>query len=108
MAKYYVESGNFKLIVNAADARRAALWAVHRALEHILPGEEEEAAQNLDLNLDDKSLGLSVALSERGFDREDATRFDTLDVVNEWSQLMSALSRMQSDLQVAENEIPLM
>ncbi|MHC2069152.1 hypothetical protein ACYFX5_16900 [Bremerella sp. T1] len=104
MAKYYVESGSLKLVIDAADARRAALWAVHRALEHILPNEEEE----LDVdNLPEVEpvgtmvLGDAIRLSERGFENNDTVQFETLDVVAEWSQLMSALSNMENDLKMA-------
>ncbi len=104
MAKYYVESGSLKLVIDAADARRAALWAVHRALEHILPNEEEE----LDVdNLPEVEpvgtmvLGDAIRLSERGFENNDTVQFETLDVVAEWSQLMSALSNMENDLKIA-------
>jgi len=95
MAKYYVESGTVRLIVSAADPRRAALWTVHRTLEHILPDapvvieSEDEKFQ---------VLGDRVRLSERGFDRADSAEFDTLELVSEWSRLMIALSKMESDL----------
>ncbi|PQO31739.1 hypothetical protein [Blastopirellula marina] len=104
MAKFYVESGSLRLIVDAADARRAALWAVHRALEHILPNEEEE----LDVdNLPEVEpigamvLGDAIRLSERGFENTDATQFETLDIISEWSQLMQALTRMENELRAA-------
>jgi len=104
MAKYYVESGSMRLIVDAADARRAALWSVHRTLEHILPQEEEE----LDVdNLPEVEpvgamvLGDAIRLSERGFENSDVVQFDTLDVVSEWSRLMMALSHMESELKAA-------
>ncbi len=101
MAKFYIESGSLRLIVDAADARRAALWAVHRALEHILPNEEEE----LDVDnlpevepIGSMVLGDAIRLSERGFENADAAQFETLDVVSEWSQLMQALTRMENEL----------
>lgn len=101
MAKFYVESGSLRLVVDASDARRAALWAVHRSLEHILPNENEE----LDVdNLPEVEpigamvLGDAIRLSERGFENQDAVHYDTLDVVSEWSQLMTALTRMEREL----------
>jgi len=104
MAKYYVESGSLRLIVDAADARRAALWAVHRALEHLLPNEEEE----LDVDnlpevepVDAMVLGDAIRLSERGFENLDVTQFETLEIVGEWSQLMLALSSMENELKAA-------
>ena len=33
MAKYYVESGEIRLIVQAEDPRMAALWTMHSAME---------------------------------------------------------------------------
>ncbi len=104
MAKFYVQSGSFRLIVDATDARRAALWTVHRALEQILPNQDEE----LDVDhlpacepVGAMVLGDAIRLSERGFDTTDTTQFETLDVVSEWSQLMMALSKMESDLRAA-------
>lgn len=101
MAKFYVESGSLRLIVDAADARRAALWTVHRAMEHILPTEEEE----LDVDnlpeiepVGSMVLGDAIRLSERGFENEDVTHYETLDIVSEWSQLMQALTRMENEL----------
>jgi hypothetical protein len=32
-------------------------------------------------------------VSERGFDRDDAEEYDTLDVITEWNQLLVALDR---------------
>ncbi|GAA4431958.1 hypothetical protein [Bremerella cremea] len=104
MAKFYVESGTLRLIVDAADARRAALWAVHRSLEHILPNEEEE----LDVdNLPEVEpagsmvLGDVIRLSERGFENQDTVEYETLNIVSEWSQLMMALSNMEHELRAA-------
>lgn len=104
MAKYYVESGTVRLIVDAADARRAALWAVHRTLEHILPQEEEELdVDNLPTcqPVGAMVLGDAIRMSERGFGNTEATRFETLDIVSEWSQLMLAISRMEDELRAA-------
>lgn len=41
MSKYYVQSGTVKSIVEAESSRRAALWAVHQAMQQILPLEHE-------------------------------------------------------------------
>jgi len=104
MAKFYVQSGSVRLIVDAADARRAALWTVHRTLESVLPEGEN------DMHLEDLThpepiggmvLGDTIRLSEKGFRQSEAAEFDTLDIVSEWSQLMMALSRMEQDLKAA-------
>ena len=103
MAKYYVQSGTLKLVVTAADERRAALWAVHRAMNQILPMEDE-----MDLIPEEKStdieaigamvLGDSIRLSERGFDRTDGVQYTTFDVVSEWNQLMTVLAKIESNV----------
>ncbi len=104
MAKFYVQSGTLKMIVQAADARRAALWAVHRAMNQVLPMDEdevlfapEEKSSDLD-SLGTMVLGDSMQLSEQGFDRQDACQYTTFDVVSEWNQLMTALAKIESTL----------
>ena len=37
MAKYYVTSGSFRQIVQADDPQSASLWAMHLAMEQVLP-----------------------------------------------------------------------
>lgn len=106
MAKYYVQSGSVNLVVDAADELRAALWSVHRTMEPVIPSEEdclhdEEVDWHSVEAVGGMVLGDTIRLSERGFNAEDATELDTWQVVAEWSQLMNALSRMQTDLEAA-------
>lgn len=106
MAKYYVESGTLQIVTEAEDARGAALWAVHTAMEQILPIcpddplKPEEKAQHIQQRgcyvLADK-----VRISERGFDRKDAVEFETADLFAEWNQLMIAVMRLEQQLRVA-------
>ncbi len=103
MAKYYVVSGTLRMTVQAEDARSAALWAVHKALQQVVPMYDDE-----ELTADDKQrqalqrglmvLGDSVELSEIGFGRSEAQRLATYDLVTEWNQLMIALTRMENEL----------
>jgi hypothetical protein len=109
MAKFYVESGTLRMMVQADDAEKAALWAVHKALQQVLPMEEESGEDRLSLS--DKQrrvvakgcmiLGDSLRLSQVGYGRTDATRFATYDLVNEWSKLMLALARFEEQLMTA-------
>lgn len=103
MAKFYVESGTLRLVSEADDARGAALWAVHHALEQVLPvcpedpqTAEEKAARIRERGCD--VLAATLAVSERGFGRDDAERFDTAELFVEWHQLMVALSRLERQL----------
>jgi hypothetical protein len=96
MAKYYIESGNLKLIVHAKNGRGAALWAVHRSLAQLLPF-VAETPRATEMSSDEPvTLGDTISASERGFGRMDADSFDTFDVVTEWNQLMVALEKLES------------
>ena len=80
MAKYYVTSGEVRTVVQAEDARTAALWTMHLAMEKGVDLDQ------LDLSLDQREdlarFDLMVrfdrwmAVSEIGFDREEAHPVD--------------------------------
>src|SRR6185295_6060577 len=94
MPKFYVQSGNIELVLQAHDSRCAAIWAVHRTLGQTLPFlcvEAEDFAALADIT----RLGDAICVSERGFDRSDAAHYDTLEIVTEWNQLLVALDRLQ-------------
>ena len=95
MPKFYVQSGNLKMVLQARDMRCAAIWAAHCTLSESLPFLCEDAEDYAAL-ADITRLGESVHVSQRGFDRSDATTFDTLDIVTEWNQLLIALDRIQA------------
>ena len=95
MPKFYVQSGNLEMVLQAHDSRCAAIWAVHRTLGQTLPFLCEEVGDYAALS-DLTRLGDAVSVSQRGFDRSDADVFDTLDIVTEWNQLLVALDRLQA------------
>lgn len=92
MPKFYVESGNLKLVVHAHHARAAAIWATHRVMSQTLPflADEEPATRR-----EPTSLGALMTTSEQGFGRTDASVHDTFAVVSEWNRLMIALDKLQ-------------
>lgn len=100
MPKFYVQSGNLRLVLTANDSRAAAIWAAHRALTQTLPFLCENPSDYLALG-ELTRLGESIAVSQRGFDRRDAEVFDTLDIVTEWNHLLVAIDRLQSRLAMA-------
>lgn len=107
MAKYYVQSGTLKMIVHAAEADRAALWAVHQVLSQVLPVFDDEAfspreKQSVAAVHGHLVLDEDIRLSEQGFDRDDANVFHTGDVVTEWSQLVIALQKIERLTQAGE------
>ena len=100
MPKFYVHSGTMRSVVQAESRRKAALWAVHQALQQVLPMEddwiESPAAQSeLSSSHGVAVLSAKVMVSERGFDRSDASIFPTLEVVAEWNQMVTTLDRLQ-------------
>ena len=97
MPKFYVQSGNVEMVLQAHDSRCAAIWAVHRTLSQSLPF-LCESANDYGAIADLTRLGDEIVVSERGFDRADAQHYDTLDIVTEWNQLLVALDRMQERL----------
>jgi hypothetical protein len=103
MAKYYVQSGTLKAVIAADDEQKAALWAVHRAMQQIVPlyddptlspGQKSAVAAAEGLLV----LGDSIDLSQQGFDRPDRMRLPTADTVIQWHQLMVALSKLEEML----------
>ncbi|MDZ4847813.1 MAG: hypothetical protein SGI77_00840 [Pirellulaceae bacterium] len=103
MAKFYLQSGSAKLILDAEDSDRASLWFVHRVMESISSVYDDPSlgdSQKLDSAIVESllDLGPSIAVSELGFDREDAEQLETFDVVMYWHQLMMAMSRLDQQL----------
>jgi hypothetical protein len=105
MAKFYVQSGTLKAIVDSADAQRAALWAVHQAMQQIAPI-EDSSGHNRDRSHVDCfstsaqpnfiSLGDTILLSEIGFDHDDHLSVDTFEAFREWHSLWHALEKLES------------
>ena len=99
MAKYYVQSGTLRCLVSAENPRRAALWAVHRAMQQILPIDDAAPADREEQHRRGKDdhvmvLGGTIRTSERGYDGADATTMPTFEVVTEWNQLVNTLDRL--------------
>lgn len=103
MAKFYVASGNLQLVIEADNARAAAIWAVHRCLSQVLLFTAEEAEENASSRSYESAeahytLGDTIAVSERGFGGADEQQLATLPVVAEWSRLLVALERLQQQM----------
>ncbi|MEZ6091314.1 MAG: hypothetical protein R3C05_25520 [Pirellulaceae bacterium] len=101
MAKYYIESGTMKTVVSADDAHKAALWAVHRAMQQVVPMYDDQSVTASEKSAAAMTQGVMVldqriSISEVGFDRDDAQVVNTYDVVSQWNQLMVALSRLDN------------
>ena len=101
MAKYYVQSGNFRRVVSADNSRKAAIWAVHEVMQQILPSDEPESSVPTGRLVGEHEprsvtvLSAKVRVNERGFDRDDAREMSTMEVVAEWNQMVMTLDRLQ-------------
>ncbi|MGV3486798.1 MAG: hypothetical protein ACO1RT_20450 [Planctomycetaceae bacterium] len=99
MAKYYVESGTLRCVVSAENARAAALWAVHRAMQQIMPLDDPaDATPELKQQRSREGvmvLGSTVRTSERGYGGTDGEQLPTFEVVTQWNQLVNTLDRLE-------------
>jgi hypothetical protein len=93
MPKFYVQSGNLEMVLQAHDPRCAAIWAVHRTLSQSLPFLCEDPVDYLSAD-DISRLGQIIRVNEQGFDRTDSHCFDTLDIIAEWNSLLVALDKL--------------
>ncbi len=100
MAKYYVQSGTLRTVVQAESIGKAALWAVHHAMQQVLPMEDDENHSPKMKSEQMSSRGIAVlstniAVSERGFDRAEATKLATIEVVGQWNEMVTTLDRLE-------------
>lgn len=97
MGKYYVQSGTLRTVVQAESSRRAAIWAVHQAMQQILPlGQDPPGPASAPVGEKKPTvLAATVRVSERGYDRDDAVAKPTLSVVAEWNEMVTTLDRLE-------------
>lgn len=103
MPKFYVKSGNFRTTINAFDAEKAALWAVHKVMEQVLPFYDTEdtgpCGRNSACSRDAVMvLGETMFVSELGFESQHQYELDTVELQIHWHQLTIALTRLESIL----------
>ncbi len=99
MAKFYIQSGEIRFVVNAADAEGAAMWALNQSIERCLPV-EMKGCRKLESNVIEwliqgaDLLDAEIAVSEIGLGRDDAGVFDTEILFYQWYQLMCAMDHL--------------
>ncbi len=101
MPKFYVESGTVRCIVSAENSQSAALWAVHRVMQQVMPLDEpvdrtpeskDEQARSTGVMV----LGATIRTSERGYGSAEHRQHATFEVVTQWNQLVSTLDRLEN------------
>lgn len=103
MAKFYVQCGMSQQLIQAEDARGAALWAVHQIVDRSIDLDsidwtDANEIDNLDLIRVMLALPDQVLVSEIGFGRCESGAFDTPDIMTEWNQLIIAVTRIQQQI----------
>ena len=94
MAKFYVQSGSLRTVIAAESSGKAAIWAVHQVMQQIFPMDgSADSTSNERSVLSDR-----VKVSQRGFDRPDASEVETLEVVSQWNEMISTLDRLDKML----------
>ena len=98
MAKFYVQSGTLRSIIDSQDAERAALWAVHMAMQQVMPIENDQESNEISVEgpSDMVALAETIELSEIGFDRDDCLRIDTFEAFQHWNLLFKAVEKLNS------------
>jgi hypothetical protein len=103
MAKYYVQSGECQQIVQADSPEQAALWGMHLVMETLLPIEELDWVECDGLGIVKFENGFlpladETCVSELGFDRDEAGRFSTGELLKQWNQFLVAIARLDRAL----------
>ena len=103
MAKYYVQSGSMRSIVQAESTQKAALWAVHQAMKQVLPLDDANGSSGLNCDQSEAPqevavLSGKVTVSEQGFDGVRSTTMRTMEVVAQWNQMVATLDRLEQML----------
>ena len=91
MSLYLVQSGTLRLTVQADDAHKAALWAVHQSFRQVLPDHRECIGAPDERT--PTALGRRIRVLRQ--DAEEAASLETYDIVLEWNQLMIALAGLE-------------
>ena len=105
MAKFYVQSGSIRGIVDCYDSECAAVWVVNRVMEQIAPINDKailhgEALRDGDDGGDVGMFALddSILISEQGFDRVDCEVMDSHMAFVHWHQLKRAIEAIHQQL----------
>ncbi len=102
MAKFYVQSGSVRGIVDCYDSECAAVWIVNRVMNQIAPI-SDEAVYDGDYHADDADVGMfalddTIQINERGFDRDESEVIDTHMAFVHWHQLKRAIEAIHQQL----------
>lgn len=108
MAKFYVQSGSVRAIVDSLDMDRAALWVVNEVMTTTLPIDDlsdDEATVDRADRSEGQYLSETIKISEQGFDRDDASEVDVLSAFRHWYELYQAVTILAGKLAQPEESV---
>jgi hypothetical protein len=98
MAKFYVQSGSIRGIVDCYDSECAAVWVVNRVMTRIVPVQDEYDDSNDQSDVGMFALDDEISISERGFDRDDSELIDTHLAFIQWHQMKRAIELLEKQM----------
>lgn len=108
MAKYYVQSGPVRLVLDAANELEAAMKAFQWTCDKQATIDESCPIAHLEkAELNGWQMHELVHVSERGFSRMDAEEFDTLLVVAAWQEDWERRELTQSEVLFEQEKMSL-
>jgi len=101
MPKFYVQSGQVQVILDAQDAEQAAItafqWWCERQADAMFDVFDDSD------DADDRQLGNEMLVSEAGFGAVDAESFQTLDILMAWQVEPVEVGGLAGDAGDADN-----
>lgn len=103
MAKFYVQSGSLRGIVDCYDQQCAAVWVIQRMVARAT--QEFENCVSKDKNLQEFideaifELDEVIEINERGFSRSDSSLIDIHDAFCSWYQLTKVIESLSKAME---------
>lgn len=103
MAKFYVQSGSLRGIVDCYDEQCAAVWVIQRTVTKATQAFEicEPKDRSLQDFIDEAIFELDevIEINERGFSRDDSTTIDIHDAFCSWYQLTKVIESLSKAME---------
>ena len=103
MAKFYVQSGGLRGIVDCYDEQCAAVWVIQRTVKKATQAFEisEAKDRNLQEFIDEAIFELDevIEINERGFSRSDSIKIDIHDAFCSWYQLTKVIESLSKAIE---------
>ncbi|XZE19058.1 hypothetical protein SH449x_004368 [Pirellulaceae bacterium SH449] len=103
MAKFYVQSGNLRGVVDCFDEQCAAVWVIQRTVSRATLAFEQSQWKDKTLQefIDEAIFELDevIEINERGFSRNDSTSIDIHDAFCSWYQLTKVIESLSKAME---------